>query len=642
MDASPRPGCTYAFGSFRLNPQRRTVLHNGKLVPLTSRLFDALLCLVQNHDRLVERGELEQAIWPGRSVEDGNLQKAVAAVRKALEAEEPRETLIVTVAGRGFRFTMPVVLEPNDSEPAGIIAREPSSPDTPPSRSPWWQSRGILAACVAIAVLVVATGTLSRYWLPGGNHQPSPPLATEAPFAPPPHSVAVLAFSNLSGDPGQDYFSDGLSEEVIDSLGRVGGIRVVARQSAFSFKGKPATIVDIARLLNVGTVLEGSVRREGPRLRITAQLIDAATGYQLWSNHYDRDDGDILRVQGGIAEAGTASLQVKLLDADVARLTIGGTANPKALDAYLHAITIRRANQAGANQHAKAAFDEALALDPNFALAHARLADLLTDIAYGSSQDTADLAYMRKVAADGVAEGELAVSLAPKLGVAHEALGNSALALWQFTRADNEFSLAKDLAPEDAQISRRYAMFQLDLGHVTAAVAAAKFAVELNPLSAESYSILALILAEAGRADDAAASLSHAEQLGLNSHMAASQRALLEMARGDMAAASHTCSPQQGWLENVCLAIAYHALGKQNDAEAQLAKLRVMEGDVGAYNYAYIYAQWGRIDEALQWLETAYRLHDVSLAELNAVHWPDAIRNTPRFKEIERQMNFPP
>jgi TolB-like protein/DNA-binding winged helix-turn-helix (wHTH) protein len=641
MDVSQREGCTYAFGSFRLNPQRRTLLHNGTPVPLTSRLFDALLYLVQNHDRLVERGELEQAIWPGRSVEDGNLQKAVAAVRKALETQEPGETFIVTAAGRGFRFTMPVVLEPNVAEridmiaqaqgssaEAGLFGRTDGAAPTAAAQpiQSWWTRAALSVGALALVI----AGAAVWYFV----NRP-------APFSPPPHSVAVMAFANLSGDPCQEYFSDGLSEELINALGRVGAVRVAARQSAFSFKGKSATIADIARLLNVGTVLEGSVRRNRQQLRITVQLIDTATGFQLWSHSYDRDQGDILMVQGDIAEAVAASLQVQLLGTDVAQLTLGGTTNPKALDAYLRAITMRRANRPGANKPALAAFNEALALDPKFALAHTGLAILLTAMSNGINEDTVDLASSQKLAAHALTEAELAVSLAPKLGVAHEALADLALYQWQFARADTEYSLALALAPEDDEVNLRYALYQMDLGHISAGLAAAKRGAELNPLSPRAYLGLALTLVKARRPEEALDAVSHAEQLA-GEGSAAPQRAEAEIEKGDMQAASRTCSAERDLLRYYCLAIADHALGKQNDAETQLAKLRAAAGDDAAAIYAKIYAQWGRLDDALAWLETAYRLRDTNLLQLKADPEWDPIRDTPRFKEIERQMNFPP
>jgi TolB-like protein/DNA-binding winged helix-turn-helix (wHTH) protein len=314
MDISIRELGTFRFGPFRLDPVRRALLRDGVRVKLAERLFDTLLYLVANHGRLVERDEVLAAVWAGRVVEDNNLAQAVFTLRKVLQAGDVAEQFIVTVPGRGYRFAAPVVFEPEARESQAVL----SLPGRPAGQAApaWW--RGRISLAVAVLALVLAATSLALL---------RPRLAGPSPFAPPLHSVAVLAFDNMSGDPTQDYLSDGLSEQLIDSLTRIDALQVAARTSSFSFKGGHATIADIARKLNVAAVLEGSVRRDGARVRITAQLINALTGYHYWSKTYDRDWHDLLSLQVAIAQAVTDSLRVTLLGNDVAKLSLGGTGN---------------------------------------------------------------------------------------------------------------------------------------------------------------------------------------------------------------------------------------------------------------------------------------------------------------------------
>ncbi len=654
MDTQTRDRGVLAFGAFRLDPVRRVLLRDGVPVKLSARLFDTLLYLVQNHDRLVEHQELEQAVWRGRIVEEGNVSKAVTSLRRALNAEDATANLIVTVAGRGYRFAMPVAFEP---EPTAILAAEAAgwSPppayagaDPPSSPRPWWRNPAYLSAA-AIGLVVAA---LSVLWpLRHASQKPQQAGSAQAeiaPFAPPPHSVAVMAFTNLSGDPGQEYFSDGLSEELIDVLGRIGTLRVPARTSAFSFKGKSATIGDIARLLNVGAVLEGSVRRDGSRLRITARLIDAKTGYQLWSQSYDRDQGDVLRIQGDIAAAVIRSMQESLLDSSSANLDVGGTANPKAFNAYLRGMKLSFAGEYAASgqvalfRDALAAFTEAVTLDPGYAKAHVRRALALMLLL--NSDDAMDVAAIGRMQTAAQEEVERAVSLAPELPDAHALLGT--VLEWfhfDFVRSLAEVARARALAPNNREANLDYAALQADLGHSQEAVAAAELAASLDPLTPRTYLRLAEIQRTARHLADAQDTLRRGEVLEIApSSSDIEDQAWLDLLQGHFAAARQTCASASDSTLIECLAIAEHALGNTGDAATWLAKLRKTLGDTGAMSYAEIYAQWGQTDDALHWLEEAYRLHDSGLTSIKVDALLDPARETARFKDIERRMNFPP
>jgi TolB-like protein/DNA-binding winged helix-turn-helix (wHTH) protein/tetratricopeptide (TPR) repeat protein len=638
MDVSIREQGSYVFGTFRLDPARRTLLRDCAPVTLPPRLFDTLLYLVENAGRVVERDELLRIVWGGRVVEEANINQTIFALRRALQADGPADRYIVTAPTKGYRFVAPVRFE---LDPTGISSMPPQAAvPVPQPPKPWWRRRSTLfAALLAAAALAGAVLLKSLLSTPK-----LPESAVQARFAPPPHSVAVLAFINMSGDPGQDYFSDGVSEEMINALSRVDALRVAARTSSFYFKGKQATVSDIARQLNVGAVLEGSVRREAKRVRISAELVNAATGYEMWSRSYDRDQGDMLAVQSEIATAVTASLQVTLLGDAAATFSLGGTTNPLALDAYLRGRAAFRSIDVPDTKLALAAFEQATAIDPNYAMAHLERALALDHIAgLEANTDVAQIQAMFRSALDAA---DRAIALAPGLGIAHCA---RAYALEQFPdragEASAEYARAIALSPGDARVQLWYADSQMHRSAepLPVRVAAVERAAALDPMSPEAYRVLSGALFAARRYKESLAADRHVEQLEpIVTTMDTTAIGFDELMLGDPEAARQACAGGRDWLENECLAIAFGALHMPAEAAAQMAKLRVALGDAGAYNYAIIYAQWGQKADAIRWLQTAYRLHDNALPGMKVDPLLDPIRDTPEYKEIERQLNFPP
>src|SRR5579862_3191336 len=246
-------------------------------------------------------------------------------------------------------------------QPAGATIARPAPVSARRSRlNPGWLAVVGLAALAAFGAYLF----IAKPWV----GKPAPQV-----FAPPPHSIAVLPFVNMSGDKDQEYFSDGLTEELLNSLAQINELQVADRTSAFSFKGKDNDIGVIGRKLNVGAVLEGSVRRSAHTIRITAQLINAVTGYHLWSHTYDRDLGDVLKLETEIATSVASALKVSLLGDEATKIELGGTRNPAAFDAYLRGRKIHLAkHEAKDYQAAIAAYTEAIGLDPNYALAFAQ------------------------------------------------------------------------------------------------------------------------------------------------------------------------------------------------------------------------------------------------------------------------------
>jgi TolB-like protein/Flp pilus assembly protein TadD len=525
-------------------------------------------------------------------------------------------------------------------------ARVSAAPTTRNSVLASWRSKSALFATIAVLVLALGYFAANRLALSKrgaeGGAAPAPALgsAPATAFNPPPHSIAVLPFVNLSGDKDQEYFSDGLTEELLNSLAEINELQVAARTSAFSFKGKDNDIGTIARKLNVGAVLEGSVRRSEHTIRITAQLINAVTGFHLWSKTYDRDLGDVLKLQTEIATAVASALKVTLLGDVAAKVELGGTRDPAAFDAYLRgAKAVSSRHETKDLPTAIAAYTEAIRLDPHYALAFAARSFALSTVAAQAATAAAIHESFTKAQADA----RQALALAPDLAEAHLALAfASETGTLDFTQASKEYERALALAPGNAQVLRVSGQFAADMGHFDAGVAAIRRAVVLDPLARQTHSALGRALYAARRYEEAVAAFSEVISLDPNFKATYGERGLAFYGLGDLESARASCETKpEYWLGQQCLAVIYDKLRRHADAEAELAKFRAWGGDGGVYQYATIYAQWGNLPKALEWLETALRLRDPGLANLKTDPLLDPLRKESRFKAIERELKFP-
>jgi TolB-like protein/Tfp pilus assembly protein PilF len=469
---------------------------------------------------------------------------------------------------------------------------------------------------------------------------PAAAVSAAPAFNPPPHSIAVLPFANLSGDPGQDYFSDGLTEELLNSLAAVEGLQVAARTSSFSFKGKDTDIGTIARKLDVGAVLEGSVRRSGHTVRITAQLINAVTGFHLWSKTYDRDLGDVLKLQTEIATAVANALKVTLLADTAARIEVGGTRNPAALDAYLRATRLTAAaSEAHQYRPAIAAYTEAIRLDPDYAAAIAGRS--FVESLYAGQGAVGPT--IREHFDNALADARRAIALAPELASAHSALG---FYLWNgafdLRGASAEFERARALAPGNAAILQIYGLYAISTGNFPSGIADLRRAAELDPLNVASYYLLGRGLYWSHRYAEALPALDEASALDPEFLATSEYRGLSYIGLGEFDKARAACELRpEYWGAQWCLAIAYEKLGRHADAQASLTKLQGMQGDAASYQYATIYAQRGDVAQALEWLEKALRVRDPGVTLMRTDPFLDPLRKEPRLQAVERQLKFP-
>ena len=369
-----------------------------------------------NDERVPERfREVQWSRLPGGAAS----QAFVERVRRLLSRELPQEP----------------------SKNASLIARATAASPARKAVLLWWRSRPVLFGGIAIVIVALGYLAANRF---GPSKRPAEvvavvpapsALAGAAAFNPPPHSIAVLPFVNLSGDKDQEYFSDGLTEELLNSLAEIEGLQVAARTSAFSFKGQDNDIGTIARKLNVGAVLEGSVRRSSNTIRITAQLINAVTGFHLWSKTYDRGVGDVLKLQTEIATAVAGALKVTLLGDTSAKIELGGTHNPVAFDAYLRGAKASSSFRDTKDLPAAiAAYTEAIRLDPHYALAFAARSSAHSNVAGDAETAAAARAGYDRAQADA----RQALELAPDLAQAHVALALVSESTLDFTKANDD------------------------------------------------------------------------------------------------------------------------------------------------------------------------------------------------------------
>ena len=469
---------------------------------------------------------------------------------------------------------------------------------------------------------------------------PSPATPETAAFAPPPHSIAVLPFVNMSGDKKQEYFSDGLSEELLNSLSRINELQVAARTSSFYFKGKDVDLGTVARKLNVAAVLEGSVRKSSKKVRVTAQLVNAVTGFHLWSQTYDRDLGDVLELQTEIAEAVASALRISLLGGAAEKVELGGTRNPAAFDAYLRGLKLARGATASRECRAPVdAFSEAITRDPSYALAYASRALVRWDCAtYYTSE------WLQQAVASGVrADAGRAIELAPALSDGYVARSNLESGLLRFSAADEACTRALALAPSNEGALYYCSQLGAWLGRGEAAINLARRGVALDPLNPRSYRALGDALRAARRYDEAVAAYQASIAVDPeHANDAYTLRGWSYYLAGHLSEAQSSCEVIPDYVPSlVCQAVIYSKLGRRRDASTAMANAVREAGDGAAYQYAQIHAQWEERTAALDALERAMRLRDPGMIYLKLDPLLDPLRNEPRFKAIERELKFP-
>jgi adenylate cyclase len=524
----------------------------------------------------------------------------------------------------------------------------------------------IVVLSVALAYFAVDKFWLSKHFI---TEHPATLVASVAlhsePAAPATSdkSVAVLPFLDMSEKKDQEYFSDGLSEELIDMLTKIPDLRVPARTSSFYFKGKQVTISDIAKALSVAHVLEGSVRKSGRTLRITAQLVRADSGYHLWSETYDRQLDDVFKMQDEIAGAVVKALKVSLLEREAPSATL--TTSSEAYELYLQAGSLLGRGTSDDALTAYADLQRAVRLDPKFALAWAGLAGLLardnvdwsrvfkssdstsqsSDIdpsqSWAHSDENWSRSWAQARAAAHVA-AEQAIKLGPELGESHRAMGGVLASVdWDWAAADAELKKARELEPGNVGIMKFAADLGMNLGRVSEGLQLANYAAAQDPLGTV-WRIIGYGQYLTGALDEAQVSLRKMIELYPTATAAHSDYAFVLLARGEpLAALSEFERESAPQFRDVGRPFALDALGRRSEADRAIALAEQKWGNGMAWNIGQFYASRNDSDRAFSWWERAYRQHDGGMINLKMDPICRNLHRDARYKALLRKMNMP-
>jgi len=452
----------------------------------------------------------------------------------------------------------------------------------------------------------------------------------------PERSIAVLPFVDLSAQRDQEYFSDGLAEELIDLLTQVQELRVPARTSSFYFKGKSEPILTIAHTLGVAHVLEGSVRKAGNRVRVTAHLIRADNGYHLWSKTFDREVENVFIVQDQIAAAVVQALKAQLLPNQQV-INHHRTDSADAYDQYLRAKRLSNLRTVDSLHRAIEALQQTIILDPKYAPAYVTLAmTRFALVEQGATRDPTD-------AETAFAAANSAVELAPGLAEAYSARGYVRLRVrWDWTGAAADLNRAIQLDPRHSATQSTYAFMLGTLGRYPEAVEAAERAIEINPLDPWSWTILGICLEGAGNNAAATRAFNHALEVSPEGATSIANLVVVELAQGHVQEARKANSRQRNeawrWMGD---AMIEHASGYAKKSQDALDALIGKYGRIIPYVVAGVYASCGQKDKAFEWLDRAFDQRDVNLCMIK-LHAPGvALKNDPRYQAFLRKIKLP-
>jgi len=453
----------------------------------------------------------------------------------------------------------------------------------------------------------------------------------------PQKSIAVLPLLNESGDPRDEYFSDGLSEELIAALGQIRDLKVIGRSSSFRFKDRKEEPKTIGEKLGVSTLLEGTVRKQGDKVRIVAELINAADGTELWSRIFDRELKDIFAVQAEIAKAVAASLELTLLGIKDAVATNASTKSVEAHNAYLqgHFYFARR----NVEDYRKAItfFDQATRLDPDYALAYAERSEAWTFIGDLNTEQKKDAWAAAK------RDAEKAVAVGPNLAEAHAALGWVRFFVeWKFAEGLAELRRAKELAPANPTANDLLARVLVYLGQIQEGEKLARQAIELDPLAYLARGNLARILLAEGKLDEADAAARKSAELQPAAAGSHRWQVVVAVQRGDGETALREAQlePDEGY-RRFELALAQCVRADREAADAALADLIANFRNQLAYQIAEIYAVRGETDKAFEWLQISLDNHDTGLLSFLIDPLIRSLRGDPRYKSMLEKIGLP-
>jgi len=619
-----------SFQAFRLDTANQCLWRGQGRVAIPPKPYDMLRYLVENPGRLVTQDELLEKLWPETYVNPELIRKYIVDIRKILGDRPDKPEFIETVTKRGYRFITPVIDEsatpPSElGTQKDVVPGTASSEEEKSSRSRYFRKLAI----IPILGVVVAAATADHFWFARSRATRSLLNA---------NSIAVLPFVDMSPAKDQEYFSDGLAEQLIHELAKVSGLKVVGRSSAFQFRGKNEDLREVGRNLGVSNILEGSVRREGNHVRITADLIKTDDGFQLWSQTYDREINDIFAVEDEIARSATGALQVKLLNANGPAISVSlRNTSPEAYQAYLQAQYfngrgVKKVDLATALNYA----NRAIQLDKNYAPAWALRSYVLNWMAGFDLMDQRE-GYRR-----ARADAQQAIALDPNLAAGYLALGWVQMKQdWDWKSTEVSLNKAAELEPGSVDVLRYRADLYQTLGRLDEAIDLQKQVVTLDPLRARSYAALGNTLFEMERYEEAQATLQKLLELNPEQERDHFRRGELLLAEGQVqkALAEMEQEPREDW-RSFGEALAYHAAGRPPESDTALKQLITIRPSGWAYQIAEVYAYRGEVDEAFDWMDRAYQQHDHGLLVVKSDWLIKNLRQDPRYTELLKKMHL--
>jgi TolB-like protein/Tfp pilus assembly protein PilF len=581
----------YEFGPFRVDPYKQVLLREDQPVSITPKAFETLLILVRRSQEVVSKDELMKAVWPDAFVEEANLSQNIFILRKALGDTPEDRRYIVTLPGRGYRFA---------AEVSTVVQR----------------GEGLIIEGRSRSRMVVERSTGQGF-----------------------RSLAVLPFDNLSGDPAEDYFSDGMTEALITELGKISALRVISRQSMMQYKGTTKSVPQIAHELMVDAVVEGSVLRVGERVRVSVQLIEAEPERHLWANSYDRQASDVLALHSEMARTVAKEINVILTPQEETRLAGARAVNPAANEAYFRGRYFLDRRTKENLDAALVDFQHTIDIEPTFAPAYASLSEVyLSLVLY-------DPTHQSELFAKARAASLKALEMDDSLSAAHYTLAINLLSTWDWSGAELQARRAIEVNPSNATAHWWYADLLIFQGRMTEAEAELHRAEGLNPVSLEIFGAGTAFLYYARRYDE------------------------LIRRCGDWIKRN----PDLGWVYHHCLGAAYVQMGRSEEAITELQEalktstmfehtatelanalavagrreeaLKVLDGveyvPWKTLGIALVHTSLVEKDEAFQALERAIELRAPLITLIKVDPRFDSLRADPRFQKLLRQMNFP-
>ena len=619
-----KPEQLYEFGSFRLDPGERLLLRAGEPVPLTPKAFDLLLVLVKEAGHLLEKEALMNAVWPDSFVEENNLADNISRLRKALNDGENGQRFIETVPKRGYRFVADVKETNGAASASTVTPVSPEFPTAPIVTIPQSVLRKYLWVVIAFGVVIATFLGIAGY-----NRFKSARA----------ESLAVIPFSS---EPETEYLSDGISESLINNLSRLSNLRVTARATAFSYKGTERNPQQIGKELNVSNVLTGKVTLRNDSLTVQVELVDAETGTQLWGERYQRKLADIFAVEEEIGRQIAEKLRLRLSGEEQLQLTKRYTDNPEVYQLYFQGLYLFNKRTEEGIYKAIEYFQQAIAKDPQFALAYPSLANCY--VILSAKEGPAKLLPEAKAAA------LKALELDNNLAEAHAAL---AQIRWVYdldqAAAESELQQALKLKPNSAVAHYQYARVLADTGRFDQAHAHIKQAIELDPFSIQYRKSVAYILFLARQYDEAIAEYKKLiviapefpqsqRELGL----AYEQKGLYQDAFSQLQRTYDMRENYGKMMLRADIGHLYAVWGKRAEAHKVLTELikKSEQTYVSAYDIAVIYSGLGDRDQAFGWLDKAVEQHSFWLSWLKLDPRLDPLRSDPRFSQLLQRVRL--